>query len=90
VAASLLLGWAALLLWADRRPLARRDVLALGVVPAVAGLALGEASVAALRTHPIDPVVAVLALQLGAAAVFAWSWWRTRDAARFFLRVGGA
>jgi hypothetical protein len=90
VAASLLVGWAALLLWADRRPLARRDVLALGTVPAVAALVLGEASMAALRSSPVDPGLAALVLQLAVAALFAWSWWRTRDAARFFLRMGRA
>jgi hypothetical protein len=90
VAASLLVGWAVLMLWADRRPLQRRDVLALGVVPAVAGLLLGEASVAALRQSPVDPVVAVVLLQAAAAALFAWIWWRTRDAARFFQRMGRA
>lgn len=88
VAASLLAGWAALLLWADRRPLERRGVLGLATVPA-AGLALGVASSWARLTGQVEPALAVLALQLGLAALFAWSWWRTRDAARFFLRVRG-
>jgi len=36
--ASLMLGWTALLLWADRKPVERRAVLALTVCPVVVGL----------------------------------------------------
>jgi hypothetical protein len=39
LAASLMLGWTALLLWADRRPVERAAVLALTVCPVVLGLA---------------------------------------------------
>ncbi len=41
--AALMFGWTALLLWADRRPIERRDVLALTVVPVIVGLAVNEA-----------------------------------------------
>ena len=36
--APLMAGWTALLLWADRDPLARKDVLPLTIVPVIAGL----------------------------------------------------
>jgi hypothetical protein len=40
--ASLMLGWTVLLVWADRRPLERRGVLGITLVPVVAGLVLNE------------------------------------------------
>ncbi|MFZ1961879.1 MAG: hypothetical protein WAU78_00145 [Roseiarcus sp.] len=40
--ASLMLGWTALLLWADRKPLERKGVLVITVFPVVLGLALNE------------------------------------------------
>ena len=40
--ASLMLGWTALLLWADRKPLERKGVLLITLLPVVLGLALNE------------------------------------------------
>lgn len=40
--ASLMLGWTVLLLWADRKPVERRDVLLITIVPVVAGLVVNE------------------------------------------------
>ncbi len=40
--ASLMAGWTALLLWADRKPLERKGVLPLTVVPVVIGLIANE------------------------------------------------
>ena len=40
--ASLMLGWTALLLWADRKPLERKGVLLITLQPVVLGLALNE------------------------------------------------
>ena len=45
--ASLMLGWTALLLWADRKPLERKGVLLITLLPVVLGLALNE--IAAVR-----------------------------------------
>lgn len=40
--ASLMLGWTALLLWADQRPLERKGVLLITLLPVVLGLVLNE------------------------------------------------
>ena len=45
--AALMFGWTALLLWADRAPVERRDVLLLTVFPVVVGLAVNEAAAVA-------------------------------------------
>jgi hypothetical protein len=59
VAASLMLGWTFLLLWASRRPVERRGVLLLTLLPVLAGLiassvlAVGSGFVAAGRMLPL-------------------------------------
>jgi hypothetical protein len=40
--AALMIGWTALLLWADRAPVERRDALVLTVIPVIESLALNE------------------------------------------------
>ena len=42
MAASLMLGWTFLLIWADRKPLARRTVLLLTAFPVVSGILLAD------------------------------------------------
>lgn len=38
IGAALMAGWTVLLLWADRRPLERRDILPITIVPVAAGI----------------------------------------------------
>ena len=40
--ASLMFGWTVLLLWADQKPLERKAVLLITLLPVVLGLALNE------------------------------------------------
>ncbi len=40
--ASLMLGWTVLLLWADRKPVERKGVLLITVVPVIAGMVLAN------------------------------------------------
>jgi hypothetical protein len=42
VGAALMAGWTCLLIWADRKPVERRGVLLLTIVPVIAGLRLSE------------------------------------------------
>lgn len=75
-AASLMLGWTALLLWADRASLERRFVLVLTVFPVIAGLAASE--VAAIRAGflPFAAVAPTFALQLVLSVLFLGSYVR--------------
>ena len=83
--ASLMFGWTALLVWADRKPVERMGVLPLTVVPVIAGIALNEAAgvgagfVSAAATAPI------WALQAALSALFLYAYVR----ARRLLRDGG-
>jgi hypothetical protein len=73
--ASLMLGWTALLLWADRRPLERRGVLPLTVL-VVAGLAANEVAGAAVGFLPAARVAPLLLVQVALATLFVGAWWR--------------
>jgi hypothetical protein len=79
--AALMLGWTVLLLWADRRPLARRGVLAITVVPVIAGLAVNEIVAVRAGFLPLGSQVPVWALQAALAALFASSYVRAARAA---------
>lgn len=80
--APLMAGWTVLLLWADRRPLERRGVLSITVVPVIAGLMANDAY--AVRAGQLfgRGVAPVRALQLALAALFAYSVARARAALR--------
>ena len=81
-AAALMLGWTALLLWADRRPLERKGVLLLTVCPVIAGLALGE--IVAVRSGflPLVNVIPTFVLQIALTVLFLYSYARANAAAR--------
>jgi hypothetical protein len=78
--ASLMVGWTALLLWADRRPLERKGVLPLTVLPVIAGLAANQARGVLGGFLPALAVLPIWALQGGLAALFLGSYWRARRA----------
>jgi hypothetical protein len=42
VGAALMAGWTVLLIWADRKPVERRGIILLTIVPVIAGLRLSE------------------------------------------------
>lgn len=74
--APLMAGWTVLLLWADRRPAERKDVVAITAVPVVAGLMAND--VWAVRKGLVEArsVLPVRALQSGLLALFAASYVR--------------
>lgn len=80
--APLMAGWTVLLLWADRRPLARRGVLPITVFPVVAGLMANDAY--AVRRGDVSAfgVAPVRALQIGLTGLFAFSLFKAHLALR--------
>lgn len=78
--ASLMVGWTALLIWADRRPLERKGVLPLTVLPVIGGLATNQARGVLVGFLPTLAVLPIWALQAGLSALFLWSYWRARKA----------
>lgn len=71
--ASLMLGWTALLLWADRDPMGRRGVLPL-TAAIVAALAANEVLAVRAGFLTFGPVVPIWLLQTSLAALFLGSW----------------
>ena len=74
VGASLMAGWTALLLWADRKPMERRGVILLTVIPVIAGM-IG-ASIYAASSGLVSPqrVLPMLALQVSLAALYLYAY----------------
>lgn len=68
--ASLMVGWTALLVWASRRPIERRGVLLLTVVPVVVGLVINEIIGVADGFLPMGPLAPVWVLQLVLSVLF--------------------
>ena len=87
--APLMAGWTLLLLWADRRPLERRGVLPITVLPVIAGLAANDAY--AVRSGRLSglSVAPVQALQLGLTALLGYSLVSARRAVRAQAGVRG-
>ncbi len=78
--ASLMVGWTTLLIWADRKPMERKGVLPLTVLPVIGGLAVNQARGVLLGFLPILAVLPIWVLQAGLSALFLWSYWRARKA----------
>ena len=77
--ASLMLGWTALLLWADRRPLARRGVLPITVF-VIAGLAWAGAYAVGAGLIAAPNMVPTWVLQGLLAVLFLHSYFRSLGA----------
>jgi len=73
--AALMLGWTALLVWADRSPLERRGVLLLTVLPVVLGLAANQARSVHAGFLPLPAVLPIWILQVGLCVLFLGSYW---------------
>jgi hypothetical protein len=81
MAASLMAGWTALLVWADRSPMERRGVLPL-TVAVVAALAANEVHAVRSGFLPPGPAAAIWVLQACLAALFLGSWLAAAISAR--------
>lgn len=88
--ASLMFGWTALLLWADRRPIERMGVLPLTVVPVIAGMALNEASGTGSGFLSLAATAPIWALQAAISALFLVSYGVARRARRAEETAGAA
>lgn len=80
--ASLMLGWTALLLWADRRPLERCGVLPITVVPVIAGLAANEVRAVSSGFVPLWTQVPIAVLQAALSIAFLSTFARAQAALR--------
>jgi hypothetical protein len=83
MAASLMLGWMVLLLWADRKPLERKGVLVITIVPVIVGLVVTETWAALSGFISLGALVPILILQATLIALFAYSYLQASGQERF-------
>ena len=80
--AALMLGWTVLLLWASVRPVERRAVVLLTVVPVIFGLAATEVAAVLESFLPAANAAPLLGMQGLLGAFGLWAWHRARAADR--------
>jgi hypothetical protein len=74
IASALMFGWAFLLIWANGKPLERKGVLLLTVVPVILGLMLNNVSVVMSGLRPFQSALPELLLQAALIVLFVFSY----------------
>ena len=72
--ASLMLGWTALLLWADRKPLERKGILIITVVPVIVGIAIAKVVAVSSGFTTLGSAIPTWGLQVVLIALFTLSY----------------
>ena len=80
--ASLMVGWTVLLLWADRKPLERKGVLLMTLLPVIAGLALNEVIAVRAGFLPLLMTIPVWIVQALITGLFLFSYLNARKVQR--------
>lgn len=78
MAASLMLGWTCLLLWADRKPVERKGVLPITVFPVILGLVANELRAVGSQFLSFEMVTPIWVLQAGLVILFMFSYLNAR------------
>jgi hypothetical protein len=78
IGASLMAGWTALLIWADRKPLERSGVLLLTVCPVLIGLISSGGYAISSGLVRVPYLIPVFVFQIGASALFLAAYSRAR------------
>ncbi len=73
--ASLMLGWTILLLWADRKPVERKGILLITVIPVILGMMLNNIVSTTSGLKTVTSTIPVLTIQLALVALFIFSYW---------------
>jgi hypothetical protein len=77
--ASLVLGWAFLLIWADRKPAERKGVLLLTVFPVITGIIFAELYAYFTGFMELESVLPTVVYLLALSALMAVSYLRARE-----------
>lgn len=75
--ASLMIGWTALLLWADRKPMERKGILLVTLIP-VFGLAVNEIIAVTDGFLSASALLPIWIVQALISALFVYSYWNAR------------
>ena len=79
IAASLMLGWVCLLIWADRRPVERRGVLLLTIFPVLTGLVISGVYAVTSNMIPINKMLPTWIMQGILALLFGFSYLNAKE-----------
>jgi hypothetical protein len=79
--APLMIGWTALLFWADRKPVARRDILLL-TLPVILGYVLIELYSLVAGLAYLEATIPLLAIQAGMISLFIFGYVNATDSPR--------
>jgi hypothetical protein len=75
VSASLMLGWTVLLIWADRKPVERKGVIMITVIPVVIGLILAGAFAVSAGLIKIEKMIPTWIIQSILLILFCYSYY---------------
>lgn len=79
LASTLMFGWAVLLLWGYRQPVARKGLLVITIFPAITGLMASGVYTAAAGILPVARIVPSTILGLGLIALMGYGYLGARD-----------
>lgn len=79
LAASLMFGWAVLLAWGYRKPVARSGLLVITIFPAITGLLATGLYAVAAGIFPIGRIIPTTVLGIGLIALMGYSYLGARD-----------
>ena len=77
--APLMVGWTVLLIWADRRPVERKGVLLITIIPVVIGVALNQITAIPIGVSSVGAMIPIWILQAVLIALFTFSYLNARD-----------
>jgi len=84
--ASLMFGWTALLVWANRKPIERKGVLVLTIFPGITGLLATQIWAAASGRLPVGRVLPSVVLCVALICLMGFSYWNAQRAASLTTR----
>lgn len=80
IGASLMLGWTVLLIWADRKPVERKGIILITVLPVIVGLALAGIFAVVSGLIKIDKMIPTWSLQTILFVLFLYSYFASPKA----------
>lgn len=79
LAASMMLGWTFLLIWADKRPLERKGILLLTIFPVMVGLIVSGIYAVNTKIILIDKMIPMWILQIFVIILFYYSYKQSKS-----------
>ena len=79
LAASLMMGWTFLLIWADRKPVERKGVLLLTIFPVIIGLIIANLYAVGLGFFPISKTIPSGIIGMPILILMGFSYFNARD-----------